>query len=159
MIYGELDEDERDEVLYLEKSEIDECEDAETLCRWYRNARDLADDVIAQLEANKISEARDEDWVRRASGTLIGLKKTQKAVERRARTLDVDIPRTPSAKDDKRIEDLRAKLLEARNYERGVIVEWLADRYGEDAGPVIEAINAREHYAHRHAKLDSAQAA
>ena len=79
---GEIDRASRDEIVTLEFADIDQCDDVAQLHTWYAWGQELADDVVAQIEANKITEMRDDQWVFRASGMLIGLKKKLKRIER-----------------------------------------------------------------------------
>lgn len=153
---GEIDADARDEVIDLEFADIDECDCAETLHRWYYNSIELADDVVAQIETNKITEARDCQWVRRASGVLVGLKKKIKRIERRCAAAAIDLPDTRDLRQREQITKLSQDILEARAFERGLILSWMRDTHGATVEHVAVAIEAKEHFARRRARMEQA---
>lgn len=144
LMRGEIDTDERDEVVDLVFIDIDECSSASDLSRWYVNARELADDIIAQIETERETDARGAEWIRRASGMLIGLKKKMKRIERRCLELGLPNPKPPEPRPTE-ITRLTQKLGEARHVERQAIIDWLADAFGDAAAPAIRGIEQR-HY-------------
>ncbi len=144
-------------ILGLTREEIDACEDHETLLDWYLDAVDLADDLIAQIETNKLTASRDDEWERRVGGALIGTKKKVKAIERRASAVGCVLPLPRKRASDLEIEKAQKRAYEARTFERGCVVEWLEDKYGDTVAHVIAAINDLEHHKHRRTKTDDAE--
>lgn len=143
-VYDLVDDDCHD-VVNLQRQDIDECEDAGTLLAWHSDCREVCDDVIAQVEANKVSELRSDEWTRRATGVLIGLKKKMKRIERRCSALNIDMPDTKDARQRAHINRLEQRILEARAFERNLILEWLRGGFEGDASSIIYAIEDREH--------------
>lgn len=144
LMLGEIDTDERDEVIDLEFDDIDQTQDEAALLRWYDHSRELCDDIIVQLEVEEVTNCRGSDWVRRASGVLIGLKKKMRRIERRCVALGFSNPRPPKAKPEE-VKVLLSKIGTARYEERTAIVEWLAETFGDEAGPAIKGITNRLH--------------
>jgi len=151
---GEISPDDCDEIVDLEAIDIDECGDVEMLHRWYFNATELADDVIAQIEANKISEVRDLDWTRRATGILIGLKKKCKRIERHCSENGLPTPDRKDLRQAAEITHLKQQVIDARAFERSAIIEWLRSLPNTDA--IIAGLEGKAHMAHRRAAITKA---
>jgi hypothetical protein len=150
---GEMDRDERAEVVMLELAEIDECTDAEQLLAWFYDCRELADDIVAQIEVNKLTEARDTDWIYRASGVLIGLKKKLKRIERHCAASGFNLPDSKDASQRNQITQLLQQVREARSTERKLIVGWMRDTLGQQAEPVATLIEEKAHFGFRQSTL------
>ena len=67
--------------------DISACSDADTLNGWISEARVIAADIKAQIEAERELGTADEDWEHRASTAFVVAKRTISVCQNRLRTI------------------------------------------------------------------------
>lgn len=72
---------------YASQDQIAACDDADTLNKWIADARYIAADIKAQLEAERELGTADDDWEHRASTAFVAAKRTVAACQVRLRAI------------------------------------------------------------------------
>lgn len=72
---------------YVSQEQIAACNDADTLNKWIADARYVAADIKAQIEAERELGTTDDDWEHRASTAFIAAKRTVAACQIRLRAI------------------------------------------------------------------------
>lgn len=152
---GELTEAERDDLLDLTFADIDACNDEAQLRAWYLGFREIADDVISQIEANSETGVRDASWERRAYTVIVIAKKRMKRILRHCDQVGIDRPDDEHQRLRDEVTRLNAKLSNAKAAERDLIVRWLTSGVTGSPCELATAIREKRHAALR-AKLEEA---
>jgi hypothetical protein len=129
--------------------QIEACDCAETLTGWYLSCRNFSDDLIAQIEADKISQMKDAGWLRLVNNYLVGCRKSIRQIERRADELGFSLPEGRSSFLNKRVDQLERQNSETRIHERETIIEYLLATHGARGAEIAEEIREKQHHVWR----------
>lgn len=157
MIGSEERQSQHELVRNLWPPEIEACDCADTLTNWYLGCISFGDDLIAQLDADKVSGLRDEGWRAAVTKRLIGAKKNARLIERVAARKGFALPESRDARRVEKVARLEAQVLEAGYFERKRIAEWLTAVHGARGAEIAEELLAREHILWRREQREVAE--
>ena len=144
---GELNEAERADLLDVQFADIDACRDKTQLRAWYFGFREIADDVISQIEANSETGVRDSDWEARAYRVIVIAKKRMKRILRHCDQHGFERPDGEHQRLRDTITRLTAQLQNAKGAERDMVIRWLTSGVTGSPEELAERLRGKQHVA------------